>query len=73
MTPMQRRRQNAAMSEVGCYATIPGRAKLLTGIQSAWIKPLTVWGETCAVPLFPQAYNHSCWRAIKGIAGLINL
>lgn len=61
MTPMQRRRQNAAMSEVAVatHKRYLGRPELLTGIQSAWIKSLlTVWGESLRGATFsPQAYN----------------
>jgi hypothetical protein len=49
MTPLQRRRQNTAMSEVAIatHKRYLGRPELLTGIQSAWIKSLlTVWGES---------------------------
>jgi hypothetical protein len=48
MTPLQRRRQNTAMSEVAIatHKRYLGRPELLTGIQSAWIKSLlTVWGK----------------------------
>lgn len=61
MTPMQRRRQNAAMSEVAVatHKRYLGRPELLTGIQSAWIKSLlTVWGKVSEVPLFPASLQR---------------
>lgn len=61
MTPMQRRRQNAAMSEVAVatHKRYLGRPELLTGIQSAWIKSLlTVWGRVCEVLLFPASLQR---------------
>lgn len=71
MTPMQRRRQNAAMSEVAVatHKRYLGRPELLTGIQSAWIKSLlTVWGESLRGATFPRKpTTHSCWWAIKGV------
>jgi hypothetical protein len=52
-----------------------GRAKLLTGIQSGWIKSLlTVWGDTMrgeAAPRCQEAMNAG--ELLEEIAGLINL
>lgn len=70
MTPMQRRRHNTALNEVALatHKRYLGRAKLLTGIQSGWIKSLlTVWGDTMrgeAAPRLPR--SHECWRVIRG-------
>jgi hypothetical protein len=70
MTPMQRRRHNKALNEVALatHKRYLGRAKLLTGIQSGWIKSLlTVWGDTMrgeAAPRLPR--SHECWRVIRG-------
>ncbi|HGF0789832.1 TPA: hypothetical protein ACF7ZD_001554 [Raoultella ornithinolytica] len=70
MTPQQRRRHNAALSEVAIATNkrYLGRAKLLTGIQSGWIKSLlSVWGETMCggtAPRLPK--GHACWRMIRG-------
>lgn len=70
MTPMQRRRHNAALNEVALatHKRYLWRAKLLTGIQSGWIKSLlTVWGDTMrgeAAPRLPR--SHECWRVIRG-------
>lgn len=70
MTPQQRRRHNAALSEVALatHRRYLGRATLLTGIQSGWIKSLlSVWGDTMrgtAAPKIPR--THECWRAISG-------
>lgn len=61
MTPMQRRRQNAAMSEVAVatHKRYLGRPELLTGIQSAWIKSLlTVWGKASEEPLSPASLQR---------------
>lgn len=75
MTPMQRRRQNAAMSEVAVatHKRYLGRPELLTGIQSAWIKSLlTVWGESLRGSTFPRKpTTHSCWWSVKGSDGQI--
>ncbi|HCQ8127757.1 TPA: hypothetical protein OL914_003297 [Klebsiella quasipneumoniae subsp. similipneumoniae] len=70
MTPLQRRRQNTAMSEVAIatHKRYLGRPELLTGIQSAWIKSLlTVWGESQTGEVYPRKPTaHSCWWAVKG-------
>ncbi|HDK6622167.1 TPA: hypothetical protein MXC83_005372 [Klebsiella quasipneumoniae] len=70
MTPLQRRRQNTAMSEVAIatHKRYLGRPELLTGIQSAWIKSLlSVWGEAMrggTAPRLPR--GHACWQTIRG-------
>ncbi|MEJ3766300.1 MAG: hypothetical protein WGP72_11850 [Klebsiella quasipneumoniae] len=70
MTPLQRRRQNTAMSEVAIatHKRYLGRPELLTGIQSAWIKSLlTVWGESQRGEVYPRKpAAHSCWWSVKG-------
>lgn len=70
MTPLQRRRQNTAMSEVAIatHKRYLGRPELLTGIQSAWIKSLlTVWGEIQRGEVYPRKPTaHSCWWSVKG-------
>lgn len=70
MTPLQRRRQNTAMSEVAIatHKRYLGRPELLTGIQSAWIKSLlTVWGESQRGETYPRKLTaHSCWWSVKG-------
>lgn len=70
MTPLQRRRQNTAMSEVAIatHKRYLGRPELLTGIQSAWIKSLlTVWGESQRGEVYPRKpTSHSCWWSVKG-------
>ncbi|HGA2222943.1 TPA: hypothetical protein ACIRVA_002508 [Klebsiella variicola] len=70
MTPLQRRRQNTAMSEVAIatHKRYLGRPELLTGIQSAWIKSLlTVWGERQRGEVYPRKPTaHSCWWSVKG-------
>lgn len=70
MTPLQRRRQNTAMSEVAIatHKRYLGRPELLTGIQSAWIKSLlTVWGESQRGETYPRKPTaHSCWWSVKG-------
>ncbi|HBR2315710.1 TPA: hypothetical protein L9P45_003505 [Klebsiella pneumoniae] len=70
MTPLQRRRQNTAMSEVAIatHKRYLGRPELLTGIQSAWIKSLlTVWGESQRGVVYPRKPTaHSCWWSVKG-------
>lgn len=70
MTPLQRRRQNTAMSEVAIatHKRYLGRPELLTGIQSAWIKSLlTVWGESQRGEVYPRKPTaHSCWWSVKG-------
>ena len=70
MTPLQRRRHNAAMSEVAIATNkrYLGRAKLLTGLQSGWIKSLlSVWGEAMCGGTAPRmTKGHACWRTIKG-------
>ncbi|HDK5356649.1 TPA: hypothetical protein PTA68_003050 [Klebsiella pneumoniae] len=70
MTPLQRRRQNTAMSEVAIatHKRYLGRPELLTGIQSAWIKSLlTVWGESQRGETYPRKpTTHSCWWSVKG-------
>ncbi|HID7931433.1 TPA: hypothetical protein ACXIDO_004304 [Klebsiella pneumoniae] len=70
MTPLQRRRQNTAMSEVAIatHKRYLGRPELLTGIQSAWIKSLlTVWGESQRGEVCPRKPTaHSCWWSVKG-------
>lgn len=71
MTPVQRRKHHNALNEVAnaTHKRYLGRAVLLTGIQSAWIKSLlTVWGESSrggAAPRIPT--GHACWRGIKGL------
>ncbi|HDS4945055.1 TPA: hypothetical protein QHY57_005322 [Klebsiella pneumoniae subsp. ozaenae] len=70
MTPLQRRRQNTAMSEVAIatHKRYLGRPELLTGIQSAWIKSLlTVWEESQRGEVYPRKPTaHSCWWSVKG-------
>ncbi|HIE9103028.1 TPA: hypothetical protein ACXP61_005655 [Klebsiella pneumoniae] len=70
MTPLQRRRQNTAMSEVAIatHKRYLGRPELLTGIQSAWIKSLlTVWGKSQRGEVYPRKpTSHSCWWSVKG-------
>ncbi|HCB1570401.1 TPA: hypothetical protein MYP23_003129 [Klebsiella quasipneumoniae] len=70
MTPLQRRRQNTAMSEVAIatHKRYLGRPELLTGIQSAWVKSLlTVWGESQLGETYPRKPTaHSCWWSVKG-------
>ena len=71
MTPQQRRKHHNALNEVAnaTHKRYLGRAVLLTGIQSAWIKSLlTVWGESSrggAAPRIPT--GHACWRGVKGL------
>lgn len=70
MTPQQRRKHTTALNElaIATHKRYLGRATLLTGIQSGWIKSLlTVWGDTMrgeGAPRLPR--SHECWRVIRG-------
>lgn len=70
MTPLQRRKHQQALTEVAnvTHKRYLGRAKLLTGIQSGWIKSLlSVWGESMRGGIAPRKpTGHSCWRSLRG-------
>ncbi|POP50536.1 hypothetical protein CHU32_03690 [Superficieibacter electus] len=67
MTPQKKRTRRAALEQAAAAPTKRwlGKAVLLTGVQSAWIKSLlTVWGECVRDDTAPKkTRTHTCWHA----------